>query len=115
MSEQNSNDTQRAGTGFMESVTDALTYFEKLGYDKNIVPRFDHFEIDSGATKIFPDEFEVDELFRFENTSDPDDQAAVYAISSQKHGVKGVFMESYGLGQEVLSKGMIDRLKKHLH
>jgi hypothetical protein len=115
MTDQISNDMQRAGTGFMESVSDALKYFEGLGYDKNIVPRYDHFEVDCGAKKIFPDDFEVDEIFRFENTSDPDDQAVVYAISSRAHNLKGVFMESYGIQQESFSKAMIDRLKKHAH
>ncbi|MGZ3695262.1 MAG: phosphoribosylpyrophosphate synthetase [Bdellovibrionota bacterium] len=106
-------DNERAGTGFMLSITDALKHFESLGYDKNIVPRFDHFEVDSGAEKLFPEDFCVDDFFRFENTSDPDDQAIVYAISSRSHNLKGVYMESYGLYTEELSKAMIDKLKNH--
>jgi hypothetical protein len=97
----------------MESVTDALKHFEGKGYDKNIVPRYDHFEVDSGAQKLFPPDFEVDDIFRYENTSDPDDQAILYAISSSSHHLKGVFLESYGLGQEPLSKGMLEKLKHH--
>lgn len=110
---QNANDTQKAGTGFMESVSEAVAYFEKQGYDKNISLRFDHLEVNNGQEKIFSDEFEVDEIFRFENTSDPDDQAVVYAISSPLHNLKGVFLESYGIYQEEISKSMIERLKKH--
>lgn len=97
----------------MESVSEALAYYEKRGYDKNIVPRFDHFEVNSGAEKLFPQDFVVDEVFRFENASDPDDQAIVYAISSPSHHLKGVFMESYGIYQEELSREMLERLKKH--
>lgn len=95
------------------SICEALAHFERLGYDKNIVPRFDHFEIRDGKEKLFPRDFVVDDFFRFDNSSDPDDQAIVYAISSPTHRIKGVFMEGYGLYQEEFSKEMIDQLKLH--
>lgn len=115
MAPQNANDLQRAGTGFMLSPLEALSHFKNLGYDQNLVPCFDHFEVHSGEERLFPHEFTVDELLRFENTSDPDDQAILYAISSPAHHLKGVFMESYGLYHEDLSASMLRRLKAHLH
>lgn len=115
MSAQNTNDTQRAGTGFMLNPLEAISELERKGYRQNITLRFDHLEVNSGKEKIYPHEFEVDSITRFENTSDPDDQSILYAISSPAHGVKGVFMESYGLYHEEMSPAMLERVRKHIH
>jgi hypothetical protein len=50
---------------------------------------------------------------RFENTSDPNDQSILYAISSPKHGIKGLFLESYGIYTEEVSRSMIEKFKNH--
>lgn len=107
----NSKDIQRAGTGFMQEPSEAIQQLEARGYDKNLVLKDDHFEIDSGKEKIYPAEFDVDEVVRFENASDPDDQSILYAISSPSHGVKGLYLESYGLYNEDISKEMIEKLR----
>jgi hypothetical protein len=106
-------DIQKAGTGFMLQPIEAMRELESKGYDKNLVLKFDHFEIDSGHEKIYPDEFEIDEFVRFENTSDPNDQSILYAISSPKHGIKGLFLESYGIYTEEVSRSMIEKFKNH--
>ncbi len=113
MNNQESMDTQAAGTGFMLSPLVALAHLKTQGYDQNIVPCFDHLE--AGKIQLLPHEFTVDSIIRFENTSDPDDQAILYAISSDSLHVKGVFMESYGLYHEEYSQGMLRRLQKHHH
>lgn len=110
---QNTNDTLRAGTGFMLCPMEALADLEKSGYDQNIVACYDHFEVHSGEEILHPDDFEVDEIIRFENTSDPDDQSILYAISSRSHGIKGTFLESYGVYHEDLSTEMIQKLSSH--
>lgn len=112
---QNTNDTLRAGTGFMLQPIEAIEDLQKDGYDQNLVARFDHFELRSGADKAYPNEFEVDEVVRFENTSDPSDQSILYAISSPSHGWKGIYLESYGLYHDDLSTEMIEKLGRHRH
>jgi hypothetical protein len=113
---QDTKDMQKAGTGFMLMPTEAMRHLEKKGYGKNLVLKFDHFEVDSGHEKIYPQEFEIDEVVRFENASDPDDQSILYAISSAKHGLKGLYLESYGLYQEDIAQEMVRKLKEaHLH
>lgn len=106
-----SKDIQKAGTGFMLQPIEAMQELESKGYDKNLVLKFDHFEIDSGDIKIYPKDFEIDEVVRFENTSDPNDQSILYAISSASHDLKGIFLESYGLYTEEVSRSMIEKFK----
>ena len=54
----------------------------------------------SNALKIHPEEFSVDKHYRFEGMSDPEDEAIVYAISSNKHNVKGTLVDGYGLSSD---------------
>lgn len=114
MDEATSLDIMEAGTGFMLSLSDMLHQLEKNGYKENLGARGDHFEYNSGK-KLFPRDFVVDRILRFENTSDPDDTAIVYAISSADQAVKGIYVESYGIYQDDLSTEMLKRLSQRLH
>jgi hypothetical protein len=82
----------------------------KRGYWQNIVPCFDHFSVNSDEIKMYANDFSVDEIVRFENTSDPDDQAILYAISAKALGVKGVYVDSYGLYHDSLSPEILSAL-----
>lgn len=99
-----------AGTGFMASLAETIRAFERKGYTENLVPRFDHFELHSGRERLAPGEFVLDEVRRFENTSDPDDQSILYAISAPAHGLKGLYVDSYGTYHDELSERMLRSL-----
>lgn len=99
----------QAGTGFMMCLSDMIRELEKKGYSANLVAEYDHFRFHQ--KKIYPQDFYVDEVVRFENSSDPDDQAILYAIRSDVHNVKGLYVESYGLYHDSLSTPMLERIK----
>lgn len=107
------NDILKAGTGFMISLTDTIAKYEAKGYTANLTPKYDHFEAKSGEIKLYPQNIQIDHMVRFENTSDPDDQSILYAVSDITADTKGLYVESYGAGQDALSKEMIDCLKEH--
>jgi hypothetical protein len=111
MNEKFANDMQRAGTGFMLNPIDTILWLEEQGYTDNIVPCYDHFEVRSGAIKLYPDDFDVDRMIRYENTSDPEDQSIMYAISSKDKKVKGIYTESYGIYQDELEPKMLMKLQ----
>ena len=102
-------DQLQAGTGFMACLTDAIRDLEQKGYSANLVAEYDHFR--SQQIRIYPEDFYVDQIVRFENSSDPDDQSILYAITSEQYGVKGLYVESYGLYHESLSTSMLERIK----
>lgn len=60
-----------------------------------------------------PDEFRIDEFHRFEGNSDPQDQSIVYAISSEKHGVRGLLISAYGMDASALTQEMVRKLATH--
>lgn len=111
----NSVDILEAGTGFMPNLQEALQQLVRDGYSENLSARMDHFECRSGRYKFFPHEVIIDQVMRFENTSDPDDQSILYAISIPAKKLKGIYIESYGIYQDELSREMIERLKNHPH
>lgn len=102
-----------SGTGFMINSTETMKTLQKEGYTSDLIPCYDHFECRQSETKLYPEDFDVVERIRFENTSDPDDQSVLYVIEANGLGVKGLFLESYGLYHEDLSPDMSDRLRVH--
>jgi hypothetical protein len=54
-------------------------------------------------------EFKVDKILRFEGMSNPDDNAILYAISTNNGG-KGILIDGYGISGGQVSKAMMDKL-----
>jgi hypothetical protein len=113
--EINTIDVLEAGTGFMQSLSSVIHQLDIIGYSENLSAKIDHFECRSGQFKLYPKDVVIDNVFRFENTSDPDDQSILYAISAPSMGLRGIYVESYGIHQDELCNDMIERLKNHPH
>jgi hypothetical protein len=104
-------DMIRAGTGEMQCLSEAIKLLQEKGYNRSLVPAYDHFTCVNRTIKLYPEEIFFDEVMRFENTSDPDDQSILYAISSLADDIKGIYVESYGLYHDDLSPEMIKRMQ----
>lgn len=113
MHEQKAQDILQAGTGFMLSLTEAINKLQASSYKENLVPKYDHFECRMGAIQLYPQDFVVDKVVRFENTSDPDDQAVLFAISSPSKNIKGLYVDSYGSQHDELNRSMLRNLTDH--
>jgi hypothetical protein len=50
-------------------------------------------------------------VYRFEGESDPSDEAILYAISSEKHGLKGLLVNGYGVSSDPLTEAMVSKLR----
>ncbi len=112
--DQKALDAMKAGTGFVASLRDSICDLQKQGYTENLSAAFDHFESQMGKYSFYPAGFTVDLMVRFENSSDPDDQAILFAIRSHD-GVKGVYVDSYGLYHNELSPELNQKLKDRPH
>jgi len=92
-----------------DTLTDALEALRGRGFthDFNLEPDALHCpELD---LRIHPEQFTIDEQYRFEGMSDPDDNDILYAISSGT-GVKGVLVNAYGPYADTLSADMAAKL-----
>lgn len=55
------------------------------------------------------EDFEIVEIYRFEGSTNPSDEAIVYAIES-KNGLKGVLLNAYGIYADPVSETMAKKL-----
>jgi hypothetical protein len=62
--------------------------------------------------KFGVEDFEITEVYRFEGNSDPDDEAAVYAIKGNR-GHRGVLVTAYGPLADPMSTDMLKKLAMH--
>lgn len=94
-----------------ETVSQAIEALKKEGYTEDFNLRQDCLECRNGRFRVFHDEFHIDKFYRFEGDSDPGDESIVYAISSEKHGLKGVLVNAYGIYSEPLTDQMLEKLR----
>ncbi len=62
--------------------------------------------------ELSPNEFVIDEIYRFEGMTDPADESIVFAISSEKYGVKGLVINSFGAEFGYRSSKLVEELHR---
>ncbi|CAM3782212.1 hypothetical protein FLGE108171_14785 [Flavobacterium gelidilacus] len=96
-----------------DTLSEAINDLISLGYTKDFNLNEDCIKCASLSIEIHPEDFEVDQFYRFEGMSSTDDNSILYAISS-KNGVKGLLVDAYGMYSESLNEKMIQKLnQKH--
>ena len=92
------------------SLSDATDDLKRRGYDEDLNLKPNCIECPSHNLHFSPEDFRIDEFYRFEGMSNPSDNSIVYAISS-KAGIKGVLVDAYGMYAESLNDAMISKLR----
>lgn len=95
-----------------DSLIDALDDLKKRGYEADFATQTVCLYCGDLDIRLNPEEFNVDEVYRFEGESNPDDSAVVYAISSSA-GIKGTLVDAYGPYASNLSFEMSQKLLQH--
>jgi hypothetical protein len=92
------------------TLSGTLDQLRKEGYVEDFNLHQNCLDCPNKRLKIFPGDFKVDKYFRFEGSSNPSDQAILYAISSEHHQLKGVLVNGYGIYSESLTDEMLEKL-----
>jgi len=97
-----------------ESLVDALRGLKTWGYTQYF--EMEYFTIYCGLLdiRLTPEEFTVDETYRFEDDSTPDDSSVLYVISSKDGKIKGTLVDAYGVYAENMSFDMAMKLENHV-
>ncbi len=95
-----------------DTLSETIGGLQANGYtcDFNLKPHC--LEYASLKMELHPEEFQIDQHYRFEGMSNPDDNSILYAISSTK-GIKGLLVDAYRVYAEGLSTEMILKFKTH--
>lgn len=101
---------------YYETVSEAINDLAKRGYtsDFEILKEKECLVCNQTSAQLSPDEFEIDETYRFEGETDPGDEMIVYAISSKVHNVKGIIVNAYGVYSDSSTAKIVERLKNHI-
>lgn len=99
-----------------DTVSEAINDLIKRGYTTDFSIHFEQDCLIYNAMRepLSPDEFEIDETYRFEGDTDPGDEMIVFAISSTKHKIKGLIVNAYGMYSDSRISKIVERLKKHI-
>lgn len=92
------------------TLSGTMNELRKQGYTEDFNLHQDCLECRNGEFRVFAEDFKVDKFYRFEGESNPSDSAILYAISSDKHGLKGVLVNGYGIYSEPMTDAMVKKL-----
>lgn len=94
-----------------DTLSEAIDGLKREGYTEDFNLKENCIHCGALGKDILPEHFMIDEVYRFEGMSNPDDSSVVYAISSEKHGLKGILVDAYGVYSSPLSAQMLKKLK----
>ncbi|MBS1586775.1 MAG: hemerythrin domain-containing protein [Bacteroidetes bacterium] len=97
-----------------DTLTDAISGLAKRGYthDFSLDVEKECLVCKSMVVSLSPDDFQIDEIYRFEGQTDPDDEVILYAISSEKYQTKGIIVNAYGIYNDEANSKIVEKLQK---
>jgi hypothetical protein len=96
-----------------DTLSGQIAILRSEGYTEDFNLKEDSLECRDGDYKLLHDQFNVDEVFRFEGDSDPADEAILFAISSEHYPLKGILVNGYGIYTDKITDQMVKKL--HIH
>lgn len=93
------------------TLAEAVNALVARGYTEDFAMEPECIHCASLQIRLHPEDFQIDEFYRFEGMSNPDDNSVVYAISSLDGTLKGLLVDAYGVYAENVSPAMAERLR----
>lgn len=95
-----------------DNLIEALNDLKMEGYVEDFNLKQNCLECRNGEYKVFHNEFEIDNYFRFDdNDSSADSSSILYTIISKKYGLKGTLINSYSIYSNNITDEMLSKLK----
>lgn len=99
-----------------ETVSEALNDLYKRGYktDFMLYAEKECIVCKETSRNLSPDDFKIDEVYRFEGMTDPGDEMIVFAISSTSFDMRGTVVDAFGAYSSELPTAIVKKLSKAL-
>lgn len=94
-----------------DTLVEAINDLTKKGYSSNLNVKSGNIVCNVKKANVGPHEFNIDAQYRFEGESNPSDNSILYAISSEKHDLKGLLVNAYGIYSDDYTDDLIKKLK----
>ena len=95
------------------TLSETINELVKLGYTYDFNIKEECLVCHRANITLSPDDFQIDQVYRFEGDSDPEYQSILYAISSTKFDVKGTLVNGYGISSDETTNQLIEKLNIH--
>ena len=97
-----------------DTVSGTVRELQKKGYtlDFSILADKECLICNKTSIELSPDEFVIDQIFRFEGDSDPGDEMIVYAISAKDKNAKGVLVNAFGTYSDSRNSAIVKKLNR---
>ncbi|UJH92890.1 phosphoribosylpyrophosphate synthetase [Antarcticibacterium sp. 1MA-6-2] len=98
-----------------DTVSEAVNDLQKKGFTTNfsLVAEKQCLVCNHTSLQLSPDEFQIEELYRFEGDTDPGDEMIVMAIYSPKYNIRGVVVNGFGMYADSLTSEITELITKH--
>lgn len=93
------------------TLSEAVNDLTQKGYTFNFNTQHDCIWCAENDMQLQPEEFEINQVHRFQEMSDVDNESILYAISSNKNNVKGLLVNAYSIYSDTASAKLIEKLK----
>lgn len=93
------------------TLSEAINDLAKKGYTENFNIESDCIVCAENRIRLRPDEFEIDEIYRFQEMSDLDNESILYAISSTVHNIRGLLVNAYGTYSDTNTTELVKKLE----
>ena len=93
------------------TLSEAINDLANRGYTSDFNIKDVCLECAENMLLLKPDEFEIDEVYRFQEMSDLDNESILYAISSPHNNIKGLLVNAYGLYSDTATTELIKKLE----
>ncbi|HBT86728.1 MAG: phosphoribosylpyrophosphate synthetase [Fermentimonas sp.] len=93
------------------TLSEAINDLAKKGYTENFNIESDSIVCKESMIRLRPDEFEIDEVYRFQEMSDLDNESILYAISSPVNNIKGLLVNAYGTYSDSATTELVRKLE----
>lgn len=97
--------------GCMETLAEAMARLEGRGFREAFRPRPGGLLASGDGSEHAPEELVVEEVVRFEGTSDPQDEAVLFALRTCDGAVRGTFAAAYGPHADAAGAAAMERLR----
>jgi hypothetical protein len=95
-----------------DTLSEAVNDLTKKGYTLNFNLKYDCLHCAENNINLYPDDFIIDQVHRFQEMSDIDNESILYAISSKKNNMKGLLVNAYSIYADTASAELIAKLNK---
>ena len=95
-----------------DTLSEAVNDLVSRGYVYNFNLKNDCITCVENEINIHPEDFNIDEVHRFEGNTDPGDENVLFAISSDKNNIKGLLVNAFGMYADSFSSEIMSKLNK---